>query len=40
MAFVYITRYYTEYKYRPVRSIAMASQTGPTTNINRLCRGA
>jgi K(+)-stimulated pyrophosphate-energized sodium pump len=33
MAFVYITQYYTEYKYRPVRSIAMASQTGPATNI-------
>jgi len=33
MAFVYITQYYTEYKYRPVRSIATASQTGPATNI-------
>jgi K(+)-stimulated pyrophosphate-energized sodium pump len=33
MAFVYITQYYTEYKYRPVRSIAEASQTGPATNI-------
>src|SRR5215813_5092557 len=33
MAFVYITQYYTEYKYRPVRSIADASQTGPATNI-------
>lgn len=33
IAFVYITQYYTEYKYRPVRSIAMASQTGPATNI-------
>ena len=32
-AFVYITQYYTEYKYRPVRSIAEASQTGPATNI-------
>jgi K(+)-stimulated pyrophosphate-energized sodium pump len=33
MAFVYITQYYTEYRYRPVRSIAAASQTGPATNI-------
>lgn len=33
VAFVYITQYYTEYKYRPVRSIAEASQTGPATNI-------
>src|SRR5262249_42515843 len=33
MAFVYITQYYTEYKYRPVRSIADASQTGPATNL-------
>src|SRR3989338_5980269 len=32
-AFVYITQYYTEYKYRPGRSIAEASQTGPATNI-------
>ncbi len=33
MAFVYITQYYTEYKYRPVKTIATASQTGPATNI-------
>jgi H(+)-translocating pyrophosphatase len=33
VAFVYITQYYTEYKYRPVLSIAEASQTGPATNI-------
>jgi K(+)-stimulated pyrophosphate-energized sodium pump len=33
IAFVYITQYFTEYKYRPVRSIAEASQTGPATNI-------
>lgn len=33
MAFVYITQYYTEYKYRPVKSIGEASQTGPATNI-------
>jgi K(+)-stimulated pyrophosphate-energized sodium pump len=32
-AFVWITQYYTEYKYRPVRSIAQASRTGPATNI-------
>ncbi|MBI4375588.1 MAG: sodium-translocating pyrophosphatase, partial [Elusimicrobia bacterium] len=32
-AFVYITQYYTEYKYRPVLSIAEASKTGPATNI-------
>src|SRR5207253_1356914 len=33
IAFVYITQYYTEYRYRPVQSIAEASQTGPATNI-------
>jgi H(+)-translocating pyrophosphatase len=33
VAFVYITQYYTEYKYRPVRTIAEASTTGPATNI-------
>jgi K(+)-stimulated pyrophosphate-energized sodium pump len=32
-AFVYITQYYTEYKYRPVKAIAEASQTGPATNV-------
>jgi K(+)-stimulated pyrophosphate-energized sodium pump len=32
-AFVYITQYYTEYKYRPVKEIADASLTGPATNI-------
>jgi K(+)-stimulated pyrophosphate-energized sodium pump len=32
-AFVFITQYYTEYRYRPVLSIAEASQTGPATNI-------
>jgi K(+)-stimulated pyrophosphate-energized sodium pump len=32
-AFVWITQYYTEYKYRPVKSIAEASRTGPATNI-------
>ncbi len=33
IAFVVITQYYTEYRYRPVQSIAIASQTGPATNI-------
>ena len=33
VAFVYITQYYTEYRYRPVREIAEASQTGPATNM-------
>jgi K(+)-stimulated pyrophosphate-energized sodium pump len=33
VAFVFITQYYTEYRYRPVKSIADASQTGPATNI-------
>ena len=32
-AFVYITQYYTEYRYRPVREIADASVTGPATNV-------
>ncbi|KKQ57415.1 MAG: K(+)-insensitive pyrophosphate-energized proton pump [Parcubacteria group bacterium GW2011_GWA2_38_13] len=31
--FLLITQYYTEYRYRPVKSIAEASQTGPATNI-------
>jgi K(+)-stimulated pyrophosphate-energized sodium pump len=31
--FVYMTQYYTEYRYRPVRSIAEASKTGAATNI-------
>jgi K(+)-stimulated pyrophosphate-energized sodium pump len=33
VAFVFITQYYTEYRYRPVKSIADASLTGPATNI-------
>ncbi|MGH8103585.1 MAG: proton/sodium-translocating pyrophosphatase, partial [bacterium] len=33
LAFVFITQYYTEYRYRPVKDIAEASQTGPATNI-------
>jgi K(+)-stimulated pyrophosphate-energized sodium pump len=32
-AFLFITQYYTEYRYRPVLGIAEASQTGPATNI-------
>ncbi|MHB8757443.1 MAG: sodium-translocating pyrophosphatase [Bacillota bacterium] len=31
--FVYITQYYTEYRFRPVQEIASASKTGPATNI-------
>jgi K(+)-stimulated pyrophosphate-energized sodium pump len=33
LAFVIITQYYTEYRYRPVKFIAEQSQTGPATNI-------
>ena len=33
IAFVYITQYYTDYKYRPAVFIAEASQTGPATTI-------
>ena len=33
IAFVYISQYYTSTNYRPVRSIANASKTGPGTNI-------
>ncbi len=33
IAFVFITQYYTEYRYRPVKTIADASRTGPATNI-------
>ncbi|OGL41866.1 MAG: sodium-translocating pyrophosphatase [Candidatus Schekmanbacteria bacterium GWA2_38_9] len=33
LSFVFITQYYTEFKYRPVKSIAEASRTGPATNI-------
>lgn len=32
-AFVFITQYYTSYDFRPVKSIAKASETGPATNI-------
>ena len=33
IAFVFITQYYTEQRYRPVQTIADASRTGPATNI-------
>ena len=33
LAFVAITIYYTDYRFKPVQSIAKASQTGPATNI-------
>jgi K(+)-stimulated pyrophosphate-energized sodium pump len=33
LLFVYITQYYTEHKYRPVKEIVEASKTGPATNI-------
>ncbi len=33
IVFIYITQYYTEAKYRPVREIAESSQTGHATNI-------
>lgn len=33
VAFLFITQYYTESDYRPVKSIAQASLTGPATNI-------
>ncbi|MFH2097609.1 MAG: sodium-translocating pyrophosphatase [bacterium] len=33
IVFMFLTQYYTEHKYRPVKSIAKASETGPATNI-------
>ncbi len=33
LLFVFITQYYTEHRFHPVRSIAESSQTGPATNI-------
>ncbi|KAJ4834027.1 hypothetical protein Tsubulata_010741 [Turnera subulata] len=32
-AFVWITKYYTDYKHEPVRTLALASSTGHGTNI-------
>jgi K(+)-stimulated pyrophosphate-energized sodium pump len=33
IVFVFVTQYYTEYKYRPVQDIVNASKTGHATNI-------
>ena len=33
LVYVWVTQYYTEARYRPVREIAKASETGPATNI-------
>jgi len=33
VAMVFITQYYTEFRYNPVKEIANASRTGPATNI-------
>ena len=33
IAFLLLTQYYTDHKFRPVQSIARASETGPATNI-------
>ncbi len=33
VAIIYITQYYTESRYKPVKEIAEASKTGPATNI-------
>ncbi len=33
LAFVYITQYYTESRFRPVKEIAQSSQTGAATNV-------
>jgi K(+)-stimulated pyrophosphate-energized sodium pump len=33
IVFIYITQYYTEARYRPVKSIAKSSETGHATNI-------
>jgi K(+)-stimulated pyrophosphate-energized sodium pump len=33
LSVVWVTQYYTEFRYRPVREIAQASITGPATNI-------
>src|SRR2546422_9657627 len=33
VVYVWVTQYYTEARYRPVRDIAKSSETGPATNI-------
>jgi len=33
IAIIYVTQYYTESRYKPVKDIAEASKTGPATNI-------
>jgi K(+)-stimulated pyrophosphate-energized sodium pump len=33
VAIIYVTQYYTESRYKPVKEIAEASRTGPATNI-------
>ncbi len=33
VAMLYITTYYTEHEYKPVKEIAQASETGPATNV-------
>ncbi len=33
LVFLWVTQYYTEYRYRPVKTIAEASRTGAATNI-------
>jgi K(+)-stimulated pyrophosphate-energized sodium pump len=33
LSVVWVTQYYTEFRYRPVKEIAQASVTGPATNI-------
>jgi K(+)-stimulated pyrophosphate-energized sodium pump len=33
VAIIYVTQYYTESRYKPVKDIAEASKTGPATNI-------
>jgi len=33
LLFIYITQYYTESRFRPVKSIAEAAETGPGTNV-------
>jgi K(+)-stimulated pyrophosphate-energized sodium pump len=37
LLFVFITEFYTDYRFRPVHSIAQASQTGHATNSLCFC---